>query len=124
MKKTSKLALFGGPKAITTEPKNIFDWPIITREDEDAVLKAMHKPDYFEEDSFLAFEEEFAAWCGTKFALSHDNGTAALLAAMFACGVGHGDEVIAPSATSGAAVLPCFRLGATMVFADIDPQTL
>lgn len=124
MSENNELALFGGPQAMTLEAGDIFDWPIITQEDEEAVLKAMQRLGYFEEDTFLAFEQEFAAWCGAKFALSHDNGTAALLAALFACGVGYGDEVIVPGAARWNTVLPCFRLGATMVFADIDPQTL
>lgn len=77
-----------------------------------------------DEDVFLAFEQEFAAWCSTEFALSFDNGTAALLAALFACGTGYGDEIIVPSATSWPVSVPCLRLGATMVFADSNPLTL
>jgi perosamine synthetase len=124
MTTSSQLALFGGPQAITMDPGDAFAWPILTAEDEAEVLQAMRQPGYFEVDTFLTFEQEFAAWCGVEFALSHDTHTAAILAAMFACGVGHGDEIIAPSATDWRSVLPCFRLGATMVFADIDPLTL
>ncbi|MDR1061833.1 MAG: DegT/DnrJ/EryC1/StrS family aminotransferase, partial [Clostridiales bacterium] len=70
------------------------------------------------------FEKEFAAWEGTDYALGFNNGTAALLAAMFAVGVGVGDEVICPSVTYWASALPAYSLGATIVFADIDPATL
>jgi dTDP-4-amino-4,6-dideoxygalactose transaminase len=43
---------------------------------------------------------------------------------MFACGVGVGDEIISPSVTYWASALPCFSLGATVVFAEVDPDTL
>ena len=33
----SQLALFGGTKAVTKDPEDIFDWPIVTEEDEKAV---------------------------------------------------------------------------------------
>src|SRR4029450_4609639 len=43
------------------------------------------------------FEETFAAFCGSKHALSVSNGTAALHLALLAAGIGPGDEVILPS---------------------------
>ena len=55
---------------------------------------------------------------------AHSSGTASLQAAMFGCKVGVGDEIIAPSVTYWATILPCYSLGATVDFADIDPQTL
>lgn len=70
------------------------------------------------------FEREFAEWQGTQFALGFCNGTASLHAAMYGCGVGVGDEIICPSVTYWASALPCFSLGATVSFADIDPVTL
>lgn len=128
----SELAICGGPRAITCDIGDLFEWPIFTEEDEEAVLALMRgrpnfaSPEYgdLDNDIVAAFEREFAAWCDVEFAIAHSNGTAAIQAAMFACGVGHGDEVITPSATYWAAVLPCFSLGATPVFADIDRLTL
>ena len=38
----SQLAFFGGPQAITKEAGDIFNWPIVTKEDEDAVLDVLH----------------------------------------------------------------------------------
>jgi dTDP-4-amino-4,6-dideoxygalactose transaminase len=43
---------------------------------------------------------------------------------MWAVGVGVGDEIIAPSLTYWASALQCFSLGATVVFAEVDPETL
>jgi perosamine synthetase len=43
---------------------------------------------------------------------------------MYGCTVGVGDEIICPSITYWASCLPAYSLGATVVFAEIDPQTL
>jgi len=120
----NRLAIHGGPKAVQTDPGDIFKWPIITREDEEAVLEVLRRGGMSDTDVTVQFEKEFATWQGTKYALGFNNGTAALHAAMFGCGLGVGDEIICPSVTYWASVLPCFSLGATVVFADIDPDTL
>jgi perosamine synthetase len=119
-----ELALLGGPRAITRDPGDLFTWPIITRDDEEAVLDVLHRRAMSSSDVTIAFEKEFAAWQGRKFALGFSSGTAAVQAAMFACGVGVGDEVICQSMTYWATCLQAFSLGATVVFAEIDPVTL
>jgi len=121
---TQTLALFGGPKAVDLDPGNTFTWPIVTKEDEEAVLSVLRKGTMSELDVTKAFEQDFSAWQGTKYTLGFNNGTSALLAALFSAGVGVGGEVICPSLTYWASALPCFSLGATVVFADIDPDTL
>jgi len=121
---TSKLALFGGEKAVREDPGDLFKWPIITREDEEAVLEVLRRGAMSGTDVTRKFEEEFAEWIGLPYALAFNNGTASVLAAMYGCGVGVGDEVIAPSVTYWASCLPAYALGATVVFADIDPVTL
>ncbi len=75
-------------------------------------------------DITMQFEKEFAEWMGVKHALGFNNGTSSLLAALFALGIGHGDEIICPATTYWASALPVFSLGGTVVFADIDPRTL
>jgi len=121
---SSKLALLGGPKAITRDPGDLFTWPIVTREDEEAVLDVLHRRAMSSSDVTMAFEKEFAAWQGRTYALGFSTGTAAIQAAMYACGVGVGDEVISQSMTYWATCLQAFSLGATVVFAEIHPQTL
>ena len=120
----SELAIFGGPRAVTKEPGDLFTWPIITEEDEAAVLEVLRRGAMSGTDVTKKFEEEFAAWQGAEYALGFNNGTSALHAAMFACGLGIGDELICPSITYWASALQAFSLGATVVFAEIDPVTL
>lgn len=120
----SELALLGGAPAVTQDPGDLFDWPIITDEDRNAVLRILEARSMSGTDETKRFEAEYAEWQGTRFALGHTNGTGALLAAMYGCGVGVGDQVICPSITYWASALPAFTLGATVVFADIDRNTL
>lgn len=120
----SCLALLGGSKAVQSDPRDIFRWPIINPEAEEAVLKVLRAGAMSGIDVTREFEREYAAWQGVRYALAHNNGTAALHAAMFGVGIGRGDEVICPSITYWASCLPVFSLGGSIVFADIDPLTL
>ena len=118
------LAIQGGPKHIRTDPGDLFTWPIVTEEDEQAVLDVLRQGKMSGTDITKQFEREFAEWMGAKYALGACNGTASLHAAMWACGVGAGDEIICPSMTYWASALPALSLGAAVNFADIDPETL
>jgi perosamine synthetase len=70
------------------------------------------------------FEAAMAARAGTDFAVGVSSGTAALHAALHAAGVGPGDEVIVPAITFAATANSAVYMGATPVFADVDPHTL
>jgi dTDP-4-amino-4,6-dideoxygalactose transaminase len=70
-----------------------------------------------------AFEQEFAAYCGARHAISVANGTDALTIALRALGVGPGDEVVVPSFTFYASAEAIPPTGARPVFCDVDPQT-
>ena len=120
----SVLAINRGPKAVRTNPGDIFRWPIITKEDEDAALEVLRAGKMSGTDVTREFEKEFAEWHDMKYALAHNTGTNALLAAMFGCGMGVGDELICPSMTYWASALPVFLLGGTVVFGELCPDNL
>ena len=118
-----KLAIQGGSKAVIQDDPTLFKWPIVTSEDEQAVLDVLRAGTMSGIDITMKFEDEFAAWQGAKHALCCCNGTAALLASMFGVGLGKGDEIIAPAMTYWASILPSLQLRASPVLADIDPDT-
>jgi dTDP-4-amino-4,6-dideoxygalactose transaminase len=85
--------------------------------------------DVFESTQFVlgkevvAFEQEFAALCGTANAVAVNSGTSALHLALLAAGVGPGDEVITVPCTFVATVAAVGYTGAKPVFVDVDPVT-
>lgn len=70
------------------------------------------------------FEKDFADVVSAKCAVAVNSGTAALHAAMYALGIGPGDEVIVPAMTFTATANCVVFQGGTPVFADVDPETL
>jgi len=70
------------------------------------------------------FERAFAGRVGAREAVAVSNGTAALHAAVYALGVGPGDEVVVPAITFVASANAAVFQGATPVFVDVDPETL
>jgi len=71
-----------------------------------------------------AFEREFAAFCGTRFAIGVSNGTDAIRLALIACGVQLGDEVVTVPHTFIATTEAISMVGAQIRFVDIDPHTM
>jgi perosamine synthetase len=118
-----KLALHGGTRVVPEGLKR--SWPEITQEDKDAVLAVLerkvlsgvHGPEA------TALEEEWAAFTGSRQVLSFNSGTAALHAALFAAGVGPGDEVITSAFSFSGSFQPILQQNAVPIFVDIDPRT-
>jgi perosamine synthetase len=71
-----------------------------------------------------SFEQAFASFCGTKYALATSNGTTALHLALVSKGIGPGHEVIVPDLTFVATANAVAYTGASVVFVDVDERTL
>lgn len=87
-----------------------------------AVRRVLERGRYILGEEVEAFEAEFAAFLGVTHGIGVGSGTEAIHAALVACGIGRGDEVItasfAPTAPAAAVVLA----GATPVLVDIEPD--
>ena len=100
-------------------------WPQFTQEEADAVNRVLlsNRVNYWTGEETRSFEKEFAAWCGTRYAIALANGTLALDIALRALEIGPGDEVIVTPRTFIASVSCVVNAGATPVFADVDPNS-
>ncbi len=87
-----------------------------------AVLQS-GKVNYWTGEQCRLFEQEYANFVGTKYAVALMNGTVALEAALVALNIGPGDEVITTSRTFIASASAAIMRGATPVFADVDPES-
>jgi len=97
--------------------------PLIGQEEVRGVIDVLQSGTIAEGPRVRDFEEAFAAYAGTKHAVAVNSGTAALLAALQAAGIGPGDEVIVPPFTFIATANAVLYAGARPVFADVEPRT-
>jgi len=88
-----------------------------------AVMDILPTGKYVLGPNLIAFEQEFATFCGATYGLGISCGTEALHLALLACGVGPGDEVITVPNTYIATVFAITYTGAVPVFVDVDPET-
>src|SRR3954467_13946614 len=88
-----------------------------------AVLRVLDSAQFILGDEVVAFEREFAAYCGSSDSVALNSGTSALHVALLAAGIGPGDEVITVPFTFGATAAAIVHPGARPVFVDIDPET-
>ena len=95
----------------------------ITEEDIHAVIETL-KSDYLTQGPKIAeFEESFANYVNSKYAVAVANGTAALHLCTLALGVKEGDKVITTPITFAASANCVRYCGGEVVFEDIDPET-
>ena len=119
---TEKLAACGGPKAIPDG--TVKKWPPISDVDRAMVLKSLEGENHAFGPNCQAFEEEFAAWNGNRFAITTNSGTAALHMAVAACGCGAGDEVLVTAYSWSSSATCILHHNAIPVFVDIDFETI
>lgn len=100
-------------------------WPSFTQQEADAVSQVLlsNKVNYWTGQEGRKFEQEFADWADSKYAVALGNGTLALDVALQALGIGAGDEVIVTPRTFIASISCVVNAGATPIFADIDEAT-
>lgn len=115
----SGLAIDGGAP-VRTAP--LSPWPVFgdaERAAVDAVL-ASGRVNYWTGGEGRAFEEEWAAYCGSAHAIAVSNGTTSLELLLRAFGIGDGDDVIVTPRSFMASVSAPVAVGARPVFADVD----
>ncbi|UCD50173.1 MAG: DegT/DnrJ/EryC1/StrS family aminotransferase [Phycisphaerales bacterium] len=116
---TEKLAIDGGPKTVANK---MTPWPQFDENAIKAVEQVLRsgKVNYWTGPKGMEFEKRFAAWQGSRFAISTSSGTSALHVALSALGIGPGDEVIVPSYTFIASSFSIVQAGAIPRFADVN----
>ncbi len=97
---------------------------LIDDDDVAAVVEVLRGDWLTQGPSVRAFEEAAMDACDVPFAVAYSSGTAALHGAMFASGVGPGEELITSANTFAASANAGAYVGALPRFADIDPMTL
>src|SRR5512138_2798714 len=88
-----------------------------------AIQGVLDRADFILGEDVHALEDEFAAYCGVKYAVGVDTGLSALELSLRALGVGAGHEVIVPAHTFTATAAAATLAGAKPVFVDVDPDT-
>jgi dTDP-4-amino-4,6-dideoxygalactose transaminase len=118
----SGLAVGGGP-AVRNRPWA--PWPDFTADEIEAVVRVLQsgKINYWTGDEGRRFEQEFAEFAGCRYGTAVANGTVALELALYAAGIGPGDEVVVPSRTFIASASCAVMRGAVPVVADIDHES-
>ena len=122
MENSGQLALFGGDPVRT---EAFPPWPYFDQKQLDAVNRILSsgKVNYWTGKQGAAFEQEFARATRRNYAIALANGTIALEVALFALGIGQGDEVIVPCRSFVASASCICMQNATPVFADIDADS-
>jgi dTDP-4-amino-4,6-dideoxygalactose transaminase len=117
-----RLAVDGGSPL---RKQSFAPWPSFAEDEIQAALAVIRsgKVNYWTGEEGRLFETEFAAFSGSRHAIALANGTVALELALYALGIGPGDEVVVASRTFIASASCVVMRGATPVMADVDPNS-
>jgi len=94
----------------------------IKPEIQEAINRVLDSTAFILGEEVAKFEEEFAKYCGTRYAIGTSSGTSALHLALLSLGIGEGDEVITTPYTFTATVETIIHCGAKPVFVDINSR--
>lgn len=128
---TSKLAIHGGPKAVT---ESLPAWPIVDDDDRKAVLGVLESGHWWMygprsdtpgawRSQVEQFEREFADFHRVKHGIAVSSGSVALEVCVRSMGIKAGDEIITTPYTFIATATCILNMNALPVFVDIDPDT-
>ncbi len=120
----SRLALKGGTPVRDVKSHPWPKWPVWDEREERALLDVLHSGVWsYNGPKEKQFNEAFAQFLGTRYALSMANGTVTLQLALEACGVGYGDEVIVPGLTWQATAAAALDINAVPILVDVTEDT-
>ncbi|NLG53406.1 MAG: DegT/DnrJ/EryC1/StrS family aminotransferase [Clostridiales bacterium] len=119
----ANLSLLGGPKTVTLDYKETAALPLVSKDAINAVVSLCEKGEISSSPVVGEFERKFCKYTGAKYGIAMINGTSCLHSALFAVGVGPGDEVIVPSFTYWASASPIVATNGIPVFCDVDKET-
>lgn len=117
-------AILGGRPIIESHPSAPLRWPILGKAEARAIQRVLKNGDLSCHPITRDLERSYSRLSGRRFALAHCNGTAALTASFFALDLQPGDEILVPSATFWASVVPMLWFGLLPVFCESDPERL
>lgn len=118
----TKLAINGGKPEVSKGL--IKPWPPTGALDRKMILDSLAGGAHSFGPNCRAFQEEFAAWNGNKFAIFTNSGTAALHMCVAACGLGAGDHVLVPAYSWSSSATCVMHHNCIPVFVDIDFDTI
>jgi len=118
------LAIDGGPKTVTIPADRhnaIAKWPKYGAEERAVVADLLENNRFYQEIPLL--EDETRRYLKVDHAKAHCNGTSALMSMFFALDLEPGSEILVPSYTASATIVPMRFFGLVPVFVDIRPDT-
>ncbi len=118
------LAISGGPKAVTVpadRQAEISKWPHYGEEEKRVILELLDSNKSYGEIPLL--EKEMKDYLNAPYVKAHINGTSALMSMFFAIDLPPGSEIMVPSYTASATIVPMRFFGYVPVFVDINPRT-
>lgn len=113
-------AILGGDKAVTLSAAEASRWPIIGDEEVAAVTEILRSGELSLHPVTQELEDDYRSYLGVKHALACCNATAAIFAALHSFKLKPGDEVLVPSATYWASVMPVLWCGAVPIFCESE----